>query len=79
MCDTCCKATGLVSASPESQPSSSDLELNEHTFLKSQPTLLVRDVIRIPLVTFSIWGFYCDISEWHVRSARMFAPNQPMR
>ena len=34
-----------------------------------------------PAVTFSIRGFYCDISEWHVRSARawtpapMFAPN----
>ena len=34
-----------------------------------------------PAVTFSIWGFYCDISEWHVRSTRswtpalMFAPN----
>ena len=23
------------------------------------------------VVTFSIWGFYCDISEWHVRSAHV--------
>ena len=34
-----------------------------------------------PLVTIPIWDFYCDISEWHVCSARagtpalMFAPN----
>ena len=33
---------------------------------------------------FFIWDFYCDISEWHVHSARawtpalMFAPNEPM-
>ena len=27
-----------------------------------------------PAVTFSIWGFYCDISEWHVRSARAWTP-----
>ena len=55
-------------------------EPNKLTFLKSQPTLPVHVVIHIPW-SYSIWGFYFDISEWHISSARtwtpalMFAPN----
>ena len=27
-----------------------------------------------PAVTFSIWGFYCEVSGWHVCSARAWTP-----
>ena len=49
-------------------------ELNSLLFLKSQPTLPVRDVTQIPLVSIPIWDFYFDISEWHILSARAWTP-----
>ena len=48
--------------------------LNSLTFFKSQPTLPVRDVIHFPLVIFSIWDFYFDISEWHILPTRAWTP-----
>ena len=40
----------------------------------SPRTLPVHDVIHIPLVLFSIWDFYFDISEWHILPARVWTP-----
>ena len=55
-CGTRCKA----SASSESQPSSSEAE-TQLTFLKSQPTLLVRDVIH------TSWShFLSGVLFWHL-------------
>ena len=77
---TCAPATRPRRAS-ESQPSSSQAgtQLN---WLCSNFSPRFRIVTAITsLVISSIWDFYCDISEWHVRSARawkfalMFAPN----
>ena len=65
----------------ESQPSSSEAKLNSLTFLKNLSPRFRCVTSLTSLVTYSIWDFYCDISEWHVRSARawtpalMFAPN----
>ena len=47
------------------------LKLNKLTFLKSQPTLPVRDVTH-HLVPVPIWDFYFDISEWHILPARVW-------
>ena len=49
-------------------------ELNSLLFLKSQPTLPVRDVTQIPWSQFPIWDFYFDISKWHILSARAWTP-----
>ena len=48
-------------------------ELNSLLFLKSQPTLPMRDVTQIPWV-IPIWDFYFDISEWPILSARAWTP-----
>ena len=68
------QTTGLASASPESQPSSSDAktQLNWLLFKSPKSSAHASGAWRHshPVVTFSIWGFYCDISECHVRSAR---------
>ena len=37
-------------------------------------TLPVHDVIHIPSVTFTIWDFYFDISEWHILPACAWTP-----
>ena len=66
---TCVKPAARPRRASESQPSSSEAKLNSLTFLKSQPTLPVRDVTHIPGHT-PIWDFYCDIPEWNVCSAR---------
>ena len=34
----------------------------------------MHDVIHIPLVIFSIWDFYFDVSEWHILPARTGTP-----
>ena len=64
----CCKA----SASSKSQPSSSDARTRPTDFFSkiSKSSMHASGAWRHshPAVTFSIWGFYCDISEWHVRS-----------
>ena len=49
------------------------LNLNWLTFLKSQPSLPVRDVTHVPGHILYL-GFLCDISEWHARSARTLTP-----
>ena len=49
-------------------------ELNWLLFLKSQPTLLVRDVTHILGSQNSIWNFHFDIPVWHILSARAWTP-----
>ena len=49
-------------------------ELNSLLFLKSQPTVPVRDVIHIPWSLIATWDFYFDISERHILSARAWIP-----
>ena len=49
------------------------LKLNKLTFLKSQPTLPVHDVTHI-FCSISYLGFYFDICEWCVLSARAWTP-----
>ena len=49
------------------------LKLNYLTFLKSQPTLPVRDVTH-HLIPIPIWDFYFDISEWHILPERAWTP-----
>ena len=58
------------------------LRQNSTNWLFSNLSPLFRCVTSLTSqVTFPIWDFYCDISEWHVRSAcawtpaLMFAPN----
>ena len=67
------QTTGLVSASPKSQPSSSEARTQLLLFLKSpnhQPTLPVCDVTHI----IPIWDFYFDISEWCILSMHVWTP-----
>ena len=71
------QTTGLISATPESQPYSSDAK-----------TLLI-DFSQIPQILrprfqwmtsftspghISIWDFYFDISSWHILPARAWTP-----
>ena len=49
-------------------------KLNSLLFLKSQPTLPVRDVTQILWSQFLSGLFYFDISEWHILSARAWTP-----
>ena len=48
-------------------------ELSSLLFLKSHPTLPLRDITH-HLVPIPIWDFYFDISEWHILSARAWTP-----
>ena len=45
---------------------------NSNHWLFSNPPLPVHDVNHIPLVIFSIWDFYFDISEWHNLPVRVW-------
>ena len=68
--------TALVSASPESQPSPRQ-ELNSLNFLKSpKSSVHASGAWRHlhPPVTFSIWDFYFDNSEWHILPRRAWTP-----
>ena len=68
-------ATGLISESPESQPSSSDAKTQLWLFSNPPnpyPTLPVHDVIHI--FWYPILDFYFDISEWHILPARAWTP-----
>ena len=72
-----CSPHRKASASPKSQPSSSDAKTQLLTFLKSPKSSALASSAwhhSHPPVTFSIWGFYFDISEWHVRPARAWTP-----
>ena len=69
---TTCGIRHKASTNSESQPSSSEAK-TQLTFLKSQPTLPVRDVTH-HLVPTSIWDFYFDISEWHILPAHAWTP-----
>ena len=70
------QTTGLISASPESRPFPSDAK-TELTFLKSPKSSAHASGAwrhSHPPVTFSIWDFYFDISEWHILPARSWTP-----
>ena len=72
------KTTGLISASPESQPSSSGAktQLTDFSQISQNPphTLPVHDVIYIARSHFSIWDFYFDFYEWHILPVRAWTP-----
>ena len=79
--DTPPQTTGLISASPESQPSSSDAktQLTDFSQIPQTPPrtackLPVHDIIHIAPVTFPLWDFYFDISEWYILPARAWTP-----
>ena len=69
-CGTPPQTTGLISASSESQPSSSDAKTQLIAF--SQISAHASGAWCHPntLVSIPIWDFYFDISEWHILSAR---------
>ena len=64
--------TGLISASPESQPSSSDAKTQLTDFSQVPQNPPGRHLH--PPVTFPIWDFYFDISESHILSACAWTP-----
>ena len=70
------QTTGLILASLESQPSSSDAK-TQLTFLKSPKASAHASGAwrhsHTPVI-FSIWDFYFDISEWHILPARAWTP-----
>ena len=71
------QTTGLISASPESQPSSLDTKTQLTDF--SQILQILRERFRC-MTSFtspshnSIWDFYFDISEWHILPACAWTP-----
>ena len=73
-CDTQPQTTGLISARPESQHSSSEARTQVTAF--SQFSALASGAWRHPhpLVSIHIWDFYFDISEWHILSVRAWTP-----
>ena len=68
------QTTGLISASPEIQPFSSDAKIQLTAF--SQISAHASGAWRHPntLVPVLIGDFYFDISEWHILSARAWTP-----
>ena len=66
--------SGLISASPESQPSFSDAKTQLTAFF--QISAHASGAWRHPntLVPIPIWDFYFDISEWHILSVRAWTP-----
>ena len=72
------KATGLASASPESQPSSPNARTQLTDFFQNPQNppraLPVHDVIHIPKSQFSIWDLYFDIRERHILPACALTP-----
>ena len=62
------------SSKAKTQPSCSEAETQLSDFFKSPAHASGAWRHSHPAVTFSIWGFYCDISEWHVRSAHAWTP-----
>ena len=73
-CGTQPQITGLVSASPESQPSSSKARTQLTAF--SQISAHASGAWCHPntLVPIPIWDFYFDISKWHILSAHVWTP-----
>ena len=74
MCGTQLQTTGLVSASPKVSLLPPRQELNSPLFLKSSAHASSAWHHSHPLVLISIWGFYFDISEWHILSANAWTP-----
>ena len=68
---TSSQTTGLISASPKSQPSSSDAKTQLPDFSQILRARFRCMTSFTSLVTFSIWDFYFDISEWHILPARV--------
>ena len=71
--NTMCGTRLKVSASPESQPSSSDAktQLTDFSWIPQILRARFRCMTSFTnLVLFSIWHFYFDISEWHILPAR---------
>ena len=71
------QTAGLISASPESQPSSSDAKTQQTDF--SQIPQILRARFRcMKSFTYpghnSLWDFYFDISEWHILPACVWTP-----
>ena len=72
------QTTGLISANPESQPTSSDAKTQLTDF--SQISKILRARFRCmtsftsPGHIFSIWDFYFDIYEWHILPAHAWTP-----
>ena len=70
------QTTGLISASPESQPSSSEAktQLSDFTQIPQNPPRTLPVLTSFTSPGLSISGFYFDISEWHILPARAWTP-----
>ena len=72
-CGTQPQTTGLVSVNPESKPSFSEARTQLTDFFQiSKSSAHASGAWRHshPLVPITTWGFYFDISEWHILSTR---------
>ena len=71
------QTTGLISVSPESQPSSSDAKTQLTDFSQIPQILRARFQYMTSFTSLghiSIWDFYFDILEWHILPARAWTP-----
>ena len=69
------QTTGLASVSSENRLASSKPKSQLIGFFSNSKILSASgyDVIHVP-GPFPIWGFYCDISDYHIRPARVWTP-----
>ena len=77
MCGACSAQIRLASPALNLDSLVQRQELNSLPFLKSPKSSANASGAwrhSHPLVTFPIWDFYFDISEWHILSARAWTP-----